>query len=259
MATSGFDPASFDADTRGVVERKGFKTVGDVMTAYTNLEKITGVDRVAKPTNGEISKWFGEHKADIGVPDKPEAYALPKIDLPQGMEIDKGLLESAQKFAHERNIPQDLFNEFAGFVMQDRIASFTGQAEADARDEADTTVALKKEWGSGYDQKVELAKMAARALKVDDETMNKLNDKMGSATLIKHFAQLGDMLGEKQLVSGDGLGFGTEQGDAKRQLANLKLDAQFMKTLQDQKATGHEEAKQKWMRLHAAAEGEKAA
>lgn len=250
-AESEFDIESLPEEHRVSLARKGITKLGGVVEAYHNLEKLVGVDKVTKPVNGQMKEWFGEHKADLGVPEKPEAYTLPKIELPDGVALDKDMIARAQAFAHERNIPQDLFAEFAGFMLQENIDDHGRLADAMAASEATARADLQKEWGPDFDAKMERAKLAATALGYDVKFIDKLSQGFGSTAMAEHFEKLGGMLDEATLKTGDGGGdFPSDQMAAKGQIETLKQDAQFMSNLRGAKAVGHKEALEKWNRLH---------
>lgn len=244
-------------DAQTLIGRKQFSTVGHLADALVNQEKLIGADKIAKPVNGEITKWFGENREAVGVPAKAEDYKLPDIKLPEGQEWDKDLETRARAFALERNIPQDLFAEFAAFVVEDRSRLFTVQQEHVAAEEAQAKAALEQKWGAkNYDANVETAKLAARHFGYDAEFLAKLEAGMGSVALIEHFHKIGTMIDESELVSGDNVGLRTPATDAQKRIDALKQDGQFQKTLRNRGAPGHKEASQQWTRLHELAAGE---
>lgn len=237
-----FDFDGFSDDVKPTLEARQYKNVNDIATALVNAEKLIGGDKVLKPVNGKIADWFGQHKDVVGVPEKADAYTLPDVKLPEGMTMDDAVVGKAREFAHKMNLPQDLFAQFAQFVIEDRVGlQQAGQTAMNAAIEKDLS-ALKAEWGKDYDANVEIGRQAARKLGMEKSDLEKLEGPMGTAAILRHFAKLGALMTEGGIVTGEG--GGTSAPEAA--LATLKADTQFQKTLLDEGAVGHKEAQQRW-------------
>lgn len=256
--------AHLDLSTLGEDAQKSFgrrkvETVQGVVDMALNLEKKLGLaNPVEAPVAGEMGAWLKTNAGAIGVPEKPEDYAVPDVKLPEGMEMDTALVEKARAFAHERNIPRDLFAEFAGFVMQDRVAQFEAAGEAAATTKETLMKELRDEWKGDFDKNIETARLAARHLAESDDVINQLDADMGSAALVRHYAKLGGMLGEGTIALGESSGSAGAVLEAQGEIDRLRTDTDFMERLHDKAKTGHREALARWTQLHKTVAGETA-
>ena len=249
-ADSEFDLDSLPEEHRVPISRRKLESFAQVAESFANLEKMVGVDTVEKPVNGKLGDWLGQHKAELGVPEKAEAYVLPKIELPKGVEIDKEMIGRAQAFAHQNNIPQDLFSTFAGFIVKERLDDIGRLDTQMTAAEQTAQTELKGKWGKEFDDKIELAKLAARSLGYDNKFLDKLSNGFGASAMAEHFATIGGMMDDAKLKTGDGGGLPNDAIAAKREIETLKQDTQFQATLSKKTAPGHKEARAKWDRLH---------
>lgn len=130
-----------------------FKTPADVYTAYEALRQRvdSGELKLNKPfpdkgTPEEQAAW----RKEAGVPDKPEAY---EINLPDGVvlgEEDKPIIESVKAFAHGKNVPPSVLNDFVGWYYAEQDKQLAARAEADQQARQANDDALRAEWGNDY-------------------------------------------------------------------------------------------------------------
>lgn len=252
------DPEAFEGDVKILLQRKQFKNVGVALEALVNQEKLVGVDAVAAPVRGETSKFFEANAKAFGVPSEGKGYTIEKVKMPEGMEWDQAYEDAARKFGIENSIPNDLMKKMAEFGIKDRLDRAAAHA-GDLKETGDAALeGLRGELRGDYDKTIDLSRQAAKSLGVEGEVMDALDGKMGTAGVIKFFAKLGGMLTEGGIQLGDGIGFTSEEGDAKAQIESLKLDKDFQANINDKKAAGHKEAVAKLEKLHKIAAGENA-
>lgn len=265
LLEAALDPATFegDKDIKAMLERKKYPNVSAALQGIVNMEKLLGEDNVIKaPIKGETTGFFKDNAEALGVPAEAKDYQLPDLKLPEGVTLDEAAVEKWKTFAHEKQIPQDLFNDFASAMVQDRLAVIEGRMAASGEAEEKTRAELRKEWrGPDFDRNMDLAKAAADslaqagvvdALGVDGDA---LDAKLGSVPLLKLFAWLGGQMDEGGIQLGEGVTFGAGASDAKVKIDQLKGDPDFRKRLTDKRAPGHKEAKKQWEDLHRQATG----
>lgn len=260
---AGGEPKGFDLTTlaephRELFAAKKWGKLEDALDSYVNLEKRVGANTVIAPTRGETTKFFADNKEALGVPDAADGYEYQPPELPEGMEWDAATEQAARAFALDRNLPGDLFKEMMDFEVQARIGMFKEIAQAEAQDEEKTKAALTKAWGADYDRNTEIAKAVPQALGLEADDIEAINGKIDSPVLLKLFHKIGELMGEDQLkgaMEGSG-GFGTSAQAAKAEIANLKMNKDFMAIYTNAKAQGHKEAVEKMTALQKQAAGE---
>lgn len=244
---AGQQPASWDAgldeDTRAYVQNKGWKDPTDILSSYRNLEKFTGGSKNIVELPGEdadeqtLNNFFNR----LGRPESPDQYGFKP---PEGADPD--LMNWFQQTAHQAGLNKqqaaklfDAWNEMTGSRME--------QMQSQAREQSEKAINdLRREWGSAYDTQIDAGKRAVAALGYDEARLNKLEDAMGTAEMLKLFATLGSKMGEDSFEGGrSGDGFGITPAVAKQQVADLKMDKQFM----EQYLKGDPDAVSKMKRL----------
>ena len=133
----------------------------------------------------------------------------------------------ARSFGKDAKQAGALYNEWnakTGETMQSMEAEMRQQSEKAIGD-------LKKEWGQGFDKQIDMGKRAVAALGFDEPTLSAYEAKLGTADMLKLFAKLGSKMGEDSFedgARGGGAGFGITPAEARQQIADLKMDKQFM-------------------------------
>jgi hypothetical protein len=103
---------------RDLVSKKGWKGVGDLASAYTELEKFKGVspDKLfTVPEAGDVDGWSKVYNK-LGRPETPDKYTT-KFKAPEGIEIQQELLDNFKKYAHEKGMSDALFNDVVQFQL----------------------------------------------------------------------------------------------------------------------------------------------
>jgi hypothetical protein len=180
---------------------------------------------------------LGDNKAVFNVPAKPEDYQYKAPQMPEGFEWDKDLEAAGRKFAHERNLPPELFQEFGDFIAQAQIGAYQRMKSYAAEDETKMQADLKQQWGKDLDRNVEIAQFAGRELKLEPELLNKLNAEIGSPALVRLMHKIGQTMKGAEVITGDGAS-GSAQG-AMAEIAQLESDPAFQKAFNDKNDPGH--------------------
>ena len=239
--------AAFDEDTNAYVSNKGWKEPSDLLMSYRNLEKFAGGAKnlLELPPEDASPEALEAFYTKLGRPADPNEYGLKAPDGgdPAMVEWFKG---TAHKLGLSAKQAQSLFTEFNGMSgsMQEKLQTQMAQESEKA------IGTLKQEWGQAYDQMIGAGRRAATALGYDAGRLSAIEDKLGTAEMLRLFATLGSKMGEDSFAGerSEG-GFGTTPAAAKQQLADLRLDKGFM----DKYLAGDRDAVSKFQRLMEAA------
>jgi len=232
-ATSGAEPqpevwsTSFDTDTQAYIQAKGWQSPTDLLTSYRNLEKFAGGSKNLMELPGvdaDPTAWDSVYSR-LGRPENPDGY---DIKPPEGSDAE--LVNWFKQTAHKNGLSDKqaatLFNEWntlTGERMQQIQQAQSQQSEQALAD-------LRKEWGQTFDTQIGAGRRAAQSLGYGEEQLGSLESKLGTADMLKLFATLGSKMGEDSFAGSDrdGGGFGTTPAAARQQIADLKMDKNFM-------------------------------
>lgn len=236
-------------DFQGLVQNKGWSGVQDVLTSYANLEKFAGGAKnlLEMPGDDATPEMMDAFYAKLGRPGSPEEYSFQAPDDADA-ELDTWFRQAAHKHGLSDSQAASLYNEWNEMSAGRLEQIMTSQAENSERAIAD----LKKEWGQGFDTQIDSGKRAVAALGYNEESLQGLEEKLGTADMLKLFATIGSKMGEDTFEGGprsDNSGFGITPAAAKQQIAELKGDKAFM----DRYLTGDKAAVAKYQRLMEAA------
>lgn len=241
----------FDEETSAYVTNKGWQSPADILSSYRNLEKFAGGSKnlVELPGVDADQSAMDSFYAKLGRPDSPEKYGLK---MPDGG--DPELADWFRNVAHQSGLTDkqaaslfDSWNEMSATRLQAIMEQQNADSEKAIAD-------LKKEWGQGYDAQIDMGKRAVAALGYDQESLNALESKMGTADMLKLFAAVGSKMGEPAFEGGprSGSAFGLTPAAAKQQIADLRMDTAF----QQEYLNGNKDAVAKMQRLMEAAYAE---
>ncbi len=231
-----------------LVAAKGWKSPADVVKSYAHLERLVGTDRIAVPKAGD-EDGFRAVMRKLGAPEEAKDYALaPPQGAPKGWYREDAA-DSFRTLAHKANLTpvqaRVLHDGWVGGLLETEQQ----QMAATARTHAQLDQELRADWGADYDRKLELARRAALHFSGAEE-LDALEASIGSPTLVRLFARIGEHFDEDTLV-GQGEGrFAASAAEARTEIGSLKQDPGFMASLADAGHLGHADAKAKWRRLH---------
>lgn len=239
--------AAFDEDTNAYVSNKGWKEPSDLLMSYRNLEKFAGGAKnlLELPPENATPEQLDAFYSKLGRPASPDEYG---IRPPEGAdpELTNWFKGTAHKLGLSAKQAEQLFTEWNGMssAMQEKLQAQQAQESENA------IKSLKQEWGQAFDQNIGAGRRAVAALGLDAGKLAAYEEKLGTAEMLKLFATLGSKMGEDTFAGerGEG-GFGTSPAQARQQIADLKLDKQFM----DKYLNGDPDAVAKMKRLTEAA------
>lgn len=242
-----------DAELRGFAELKGWKTPGDALTSYRNLEKLQGVppERLLKlPEKADDPGWGEIHtKLGFAPPAAATDYGLDKIE-----GFDPQFVTKAQDILHAHKVPKDM----ASAAMAD-IGKVLGELEQAHEQQRLTAfegdlAKLRTEWGGKFDELSQLGLRAANEYMpktgLEQGDMDSIRDAIGQAKFNRLWAGIGSSMGEAAFVDGaSGAQPGVMSPDAALARRNQMVgDSDFLARFQ----RGESQAVAEWQRVNSA-------
>lgn len=197
----------------------------DVVKSHLSLEKMLGHEKVPVPKGkDDVEAWARFSKA-FGIPDKPEGYSLPDVEIPESM---KGLTFDKKEFAkvvHDQKLTPE-----AAKGLWEAYTDLTVKAYAKAlktREESLSGIIneLRNEWGDAYQSKVALGQLV-----INKFTDNKETNDFITATLttdprgIKFLAKLGDQFAENKIGDFKYQRHSLTPDEAQREIDSIRRD-----------------------------------
>jgi hypothetical protein len=198
--------ASLPEPHRNLVTAKGWKEPAQVLDGYANLEKFLGADKAGRgvviPGEGATPEERAEFNRKLGVPDKPDAYA---VTIPDGFP-DPTLAQVGPALLHKHNIPKASGDALLAELVDITSKQHAAEAAADEKAYLAQEAELRDTWGGKYDQNMEIAKRGMAKLGFTQDIIDQIEVKSGFGPVIKAMHQAGVMLGEGRFVDGGGGG-----------------------------------------------------
>lgn len=234
---------SFDPDTKGYIQNKGFKDPSDVVQSYRNFEKLLGKREslITLPEKEDAPEWNAVYEK-LGRPKEAKEYAI------EG-EMADWAKETFHKLGLSKKQAENLYQEWNGktsALNEAKTQEYNQKLESEVK-------GLEKEWGSAYQQNVTIAKRAAARFNMTGETIDALEQAMGHSKTMNFLKELGSGLGEAQFVtSNQNGGFVHTPDSAKNKISMLKNDPAWVQKY----VSGDVGAREEFERLHKQAFGE---
>lgn len=213
--------------------------------AYS-LEKLLGADKAGRaivlPKDGD-EKAQAEFFTKLGRPEKAEDY---KIEMPEGSDLEQ--MKAALPLLHKHNLTQAQASGLVREWTEMQLASQKAAVEKMEQQAVLDREQLKKEWGSEFNTRVQMANAAMRAAGLDAEDGMRLEAALGVAKAAKMMAALGKAHMEAPVHRSDDnpTNFGTTPEEAKARITSLKNDKAWTKKYLD----GDTSAREEFARLH---------
>ncbi len=240
--------SGFADEVRGVIQTKGWKTPGDVINSYSNLERLLGADKAGRgvvlPKDDANADEWGAFYNRLGRPESVDGYKLPVPDGDAG-----AFAKTASQWFHEAGLTAKQaealatkWNEHVGGTMQAQQAEFDQKSALDLQD-------LQKAWGDKFEANAELARRARREAGLSDAEGQAIERALGLKKAAEVFAFLGKQFSEAPMKGGEGAPagrFGGTPEDAKARISALKGDAGWTAKY----LSGDADARAEFERLH---------
>jgi hypothetical protein len=205
------------------------KGLVELAKGYVSAQRLVGSKGVIVPGKEAKPEEWGSFWNQIGRPESPDGYKLPE-QLPEGIKADPAKAQAFAKFAHENGLTGQQFaalvqfraNELAEEAKSSAAAKTTGVEEAVAR--------LRKEWGPAFDERLAMARDAAKRL--GGEALL-ANERYGNdPDAIMFMANVGKMLAQDSVVGGGrGRTFTTAPAEAEQQIQAIYNDPEKSRIL----------------------------
>ena len=244
-------------DHLGIVAHKGWESPADVLKSYDELQKHVGRDPQTLITipgpDATAEDWSRVHQK-LGRPNDANGYTLAERE---------GATEQYDTFIRQQAFDLDLTPAQAERYRERfyEQASAVQKSRRDARTDAfgNTVTTLMAEWGDTYKEKN--AQAADGVLFVGGEKFLASVEREGlnaDPEFVKAMAKIGELTSEPGglVHNGRGRGFGKSPGEAKAELASLKMDENFTNALFDKRHPGHKNAVERQSSLFAIAHPE---
>ncbi|MBU6156228.1 MAG: hypothetical protein KJS87_04805 [Alphaproteobacteria bacterium] len=164
-------------------------------------------------------------------PEAPEAYALKRPDLPEGVPWDAAFEKAALPIAQGLGLTPHQLQGLVDFYAGHQAEAFAAAGRARQLEETRASEALRAEWGPDYTVKLSQAARAARYFG-GEELVSLLNESgLGNnPQLIRAFEKAGALLGEDTLKgTGEDAGRGLAPADAMRKARELMQRPGYLK------------------------------
>ncbi|MGE0736046.1 MAG: hypothetical protein AB7G15_17125 [Alphaproteobacteria bacterium] len=87
----------------------------------------------------------------------------------------------------------------------------------------------------------------------DANALNELENKMGTGAFLRHFARIGELIGEDAVIHGNAKPFASTPQQARAEIARLNADPQYVAALMDKGHPNHKHAAAQRAALYRAA------
>lgn len=235
-----------DPELKSWVQTKNFPSVKEALGAYRKAEGFIGapVDKLVRlPNDPSDEAAWGEVYGKMGRPAKPEDYKIP---VPEGS--DGQFAKDAAPVLHKLGLNQRQAEELGKWWNDYATNAEKASLEARSTENKKQEAALRGEWGDAFDQNQELARTAAKEYGLDEATIDKLEESLGFAGVMKLFHAIGSKQGEAKFVEGTGGGGGFKLGAAQaaERIKQLRADTDFQRKFN----AGESAAVREWTDLH---------
>lgn len=241
--TDGLTP-----DQLAIVQTKGYRGVADVLTSYSNLEKLHGVpqERLLKLPGADAKPEDWAPIFDkLGRPADPGGYA---VDVPAGMSDEFAKAATAQ--FHQLGLSKSQGEGLVKWFNEQQGGAASKVAETQAMNSIHQEAKLKAAWGPAYDQNLATAKATVNKFELTAEQIDGMQHALGFDGVMTLLHKIGEGLGEHGFITGDassGSKILTPE-QAQLEIKKLQTDPEFGKRYinGDVEARNRMEALQKW-------------
>jgi hypothetical protein len=211
-------------ELRGDATLSRYKSVEELARGHIETKRLA-TSKLAIPGEGAKPEEWGAVWDALGRPKAPTDYEIP---VGEG-GAEGPMAEAFRPLAHQLGLNKGQAKGLAEFFNAQTATLQEGYYAKGAEEIA----ALKGELGAEYDGKVAAARAVYARLGFPPEFADQLDQKVGSAGLLKGFIRLAEVTGEHGLAGADGGGGGFAAGDAnaEAQLGVLYKDAGWREKL----------------------------
>lgn len=225
-----------EPETVGYIQNKKWEGADGPIKAlegYRNLEKFHGVpaDQIIKLPKQDDAEGWGKVYQRLGRPEAADKYG--DVQVPEGVSLNSDLVKKFDNIFFNQNLTKAQRDNVIASYATEEAAVIAERDRQDALRIANERAQLKNEWGSKYEERVELGRRAVRVglpEGVDkDAILLDMEKVAGPLVFGKMFANFADKMGlaEDKMVDGDksggGFGYTKEQALADREALKAEL------------------------------------
>lgn len=228
------------------VTEQGFKEPSDVLMGYQGLLKLRGVaaDKLIR-TPDSYTDTKEQESALNAIYDR---LGRPKTAQEYGIE-NKEQAEDTKFMAdtfHKAGLTKTQAENVAKAFLDKTKSAQTSANENQQLMARQSVEALKREWGSGFDNNLNVAKAGQKALGWDDKTVDAIAGIKGVGETIKMLNDVGRRVGESQFIAGNKGDVTHTPDTAQVKIKQLMTDRSFT----DRLMSGDAQARAQWNALH---------
>lgn len=231
------------------------KDIDGLAKGYIHAQKMVGADKVVVPTKDATDEERSAFFNSIGRPESAEKYEVPTENMPEGADASPENLTAFFEEAHKIGLTKSQAAALVRWQASQAADVMSGYETEATQQQQEATVSLKKEWGSAFEQNLDLAKAAVKRYG-GQELFDHLDETgLGNdPRLIMAFAKIGRAVSDDEIIGGGhGQSFLRSPAEAKIEIQAKMRDGEFMKAYGDRDHPGHKGAIQEMAKLHESA------
>jgi len=182
-----------------------FKEPGSLAKSYVELEKMVGKDKIVVPTDKSKPEEWAAFYEKIGRPKEMGGYETPNIEIDESLKLKEHNLEAFKKKAHELGLTKKQFSEMYGFYHEMGQQDYNALLQNQTESKKTTETALRGQWGSAYDAKVDGAQKVINSFfkgKIDKSNQGAFTALANSKGFIEAMADIASKVGEDVIAGG---------------------------------------------------------
>lgn len=231
--------ASLPDDLKSAKSLQSIKSVEDLAKGFVNAQSVIG-RRFEDLTDDQKRDYY----STMGRPEDASGYELQN---PEGLEVDKDMMDWYRSKAHEYGLPKEAAEKLYQDYVSKEMEGGAKLQELQAIQMKEQVDQLKKDFGPAFNERVTLANRALKEFGGEEAVAAIAQSGLANhPALVKLLANAGETLAEGKFTSGSSTGkFGMTSEEATRQIDSLRRDPEFMKHYANPASPKHKEAAEK--------------
>jgi len=193
---------SLPADLRSDPVLQQFPHLEGAAKTLVSQQKMLG-RALFVPEQADDADGWGKVYAKLGRPETSADYAVPEVELPEGMAFDGEFMRGLKEVAHASGMSQRQFDQVVAFSGQTLRQGANLQGEALARSLDDGQRELAKRFGASAPRMVERASAFFEHMSGPAREKFAASPLANDPDVVEAFAQWFDRLGEGEFFDSD--------------------------------------------------------
>lgn len=235
--------ASLPEDLREDPSLKDIKDVPGLAKSFVNAQAMVGADKVAIPGSNATDAQWGEFWNKLGRPESAEKYEFVVPGEGSPLAPDPEVLKGYATVCHKLGISQTHAAGIMQWFNETSEGLLTAAEGETGKLNEQGIVALKKEFGAAYAERVDFSRVALKTYG-DNEFVAflKSNGGQNNPAVVRFMAKIGQAMSEDKLGSGGLRTLGKTPEAARAELEALSIDKEFQDALMHGDNPGHKAA-----------------